>query len=226
MSKTLAKKNHQKRMVTTNRLLPLGGLRRQCIKKIFGGVVLDFIGQGRVLTKTLAKEVAHKLRRKFNLAVCEGADRNDEVNRIHVLLKGARKRKIGDQKPKLAMSGSSMDNLDTVPLLSEEQIAEIWEEPGGKIWLYITRIGFYLQSYLYRTIILIITALNPKPVCSHRCHIETQSLPVQFTSMCTLLARTMYLHQSPWKTTRYHGFDSWHRPHFFFEGDTRPSEVW
>ena len=133
MSKRLASKKHQKRMVTTNRLLPLGGLRRQCIKKIFGGVVLDFIGQGRVLTKTLAKEVAHRLRRKFELPVCEGDHRNDEVNRIHVLLKGARKRKIGGQKPKLAMAGSSMDNLDTVPLLSEEQVAEIWKEPGGKI---------------------------------------------------------------------------------------------
>lgn len=111
-------KSHRKRMVTTSRILPLGGLRRKPLRKLFGGWILDLIGKGRILTKKLAQEVCQRLRKKFDLPKLR--DHEEEL-RMHVLLKNARKRKIGSSKNrKTSKAMSSIDNLQTVPMEFED----------------------------------------------------------------------------------------------------------
>lgn len=110
----LQTKAHRKRMVTTNRLLPVGGLRRAPLRKLFGGWILSLVGKGRILTRKLAKEVCQQLRKKFNLPKLK--DRDEEL-RTHVLLKSARKRKLCQPEPKGSSKAmSAMDILETVPL--------------------------------------------------------------------------------------------------------------
>lgn len=111
----LSSKRHAKRIETTNRLLPLGNLRRSCLNQIFSGWILNLVGEGRVLTRKLAGQVCVKLRKALDLPLNE-TDHQEEVKRMHLLLKGARKRQIGKQGPSVAMSG--MDNMET--LLMEE----------------------------------------------------------------------------------------------------------
>lgn len=112
LAEGLKTNSHQKRMATTNRLLPVGGLRRRCVKKLFGGWILELIGKGRILTKKLAHEVCQRLRKKFSLPKLND---HDEVLRMHVLLKSARKRQIGKTKGN-SKAMSSMDNLEILPL--------------------------------------------------------------------------------------------------------------
>lgn len=94
-------------MVTTNMLLPLGSLRRTAVRSIFAGWIRKIIGHGRVLTRKLTKNVVHTLRSKFELGVL---DDHEEVQRMHSLLKVAKKRKLSPA----AMS--NVDNLVTLPM--------------------------------------------------------------------------------------------------------------
>ena len=123
--KKLHSKSHQKRMHDTNRILPVGGLRRKCIRKIFGGWVLQFIGKGRILTVKLAKEVCHRIRKWFELPSA-GEWVTEEVKRMHYLLKTSRKRQIGKPIAKVALDTamSEMDYLDTVPMFGDERCEE------------------------------------------------------------------------------------------------------
>ena len=60
-----------------------------------------------------------------------------EVRRLHHVLKAARKRQVGKENdpPKKAMSGlgSTVDNVETLPLLPPDLVEKIWEE-RGLIW--------------------------------------------------------------------------------------------
>lgn len=116
MSARLNSKLDQDRMHTTNRLLPLGSMRRRPIKKIFGGWILSFKDYGRVFTKKLASDVCKKLRKKFGLP---GKSDLAEVLRMHLLLKVARKRKVEKPGGPTGKAMSSMDVLQTVPLAFE-----------------------------------------------------------------------------------------------------------
>ena len=103
--KRLNTKKNRLRMVTTNQILPLGSLKRNCVKKCFSGWVLDLVGNGRILTYKLALDVRRRLRKKFALEK-EGDDQ--EARRLHSLLKAARKRQLGKSK--------AMDELETMPM--------------------------------------------------------------------------------------------------------------
>ena len=122
MMRKLLTKKEQKRIVTTNRILPVGTLKRRSVKRIFAGWICEFYGQGRILTKTLAKEVCRSLRKNMGL-VNNGVEVEEEAQKLHLLLKRARKRQIHLAGKFEAMS--PMDNLVTVPLLHELE----WEDP-------------------------------------------------------------------------------------------------
>lgn len=123
MLRKLQTKKEQKRIVTTNRILPVGTLKRRAVKRIFAGWICELYGQGRILTSTLAKEVCRSLRKKMGL-VNHNAEVEEEAQRLHVLLKRARKRQIHLLAGKFEAM-SSMDNLTTVPMLHE---LEPWED--------------------------------------------------------------------------------------------------
>ena len=124
MGKRLRSKTHTKRILTTNRLLPLGSLRRVCVQKIFSGWILDLVGEGRILTHKLARQVCFGLRKKLDLPPNE-TDNDLEVQRMHKCLKAARKRQIG--KPKPTDVGSSMSSVDNMQTLLLEDTAT-WPE--------------------------------------------------------------------------------------------------
>ena len=92
-------------MVNTNQLLPVGSLKRKCIKKCFSGWVMDMVGNGRILTYKLALDVCNRLRKKFDL---EKQGDDVEARRLHSLLKAARKRQLGKSK--------AMDEMETLPM--------------------------------------------------------------------------------------------------------------
>ena len=137
MAQKLRTKKHLKRMESTNRLLPLGSLQRRCVKDIFSGWILDFVGEGRILTKKLVEQVYLGLRKKMKLGPNDSSH-EAEVRRLHHVLKAARKRQVGKENdpPKKAMSGlgSTMDNVETLPLLPPDLVEKIWEERGLICW--------------------------------------------------------------------------------------------
>ena len=106
--KRLGSHDHETRMHSTNRLLPPGSLKRTSLRKNFGGWAKRLCGSGRVLTKTLSKEVCFSLRQHFGL---ENPAPMEEVIRLHNLMKQARKRKLEVRKSATAMG----DNVDTLP---------------------------------------------------------------------------------------------------------------
>lgn len=110
IAQKLSSKEDHKRMLTTNRLIPLGSFKRACVKRIFNGwVKKKFLGTGRVITKKLTTEVVRRLRSKLELPPCH--DIKDEVARMQYLLKVARKR-LGGKKSDM----STVDMLDTLPM--------------------------------------------------------------------------------------------------------------
>lgn len=110
LAKRLSSSDHQKRMLTTNRLLPMGTLKRAVLKRLFNGwVQKKFLGGGRVITKKLSLEVVRKLRSRLELPPCH--DFKDETSRMQYLLKVARKR-LGPGKKNM----SAMDALETLPM--------------------------------------------------------------------------------------------------------------
>ena len=84
-------------METTNRLLPLGSLQRNCVQKKISGWILDLVGEGRILTKKLAEQVYSGLRKKLKLG-SNDSSKELEVRRLHHVLKAARKRQVGKKK--------------------------------------------------------------------------------------------------------------------------------
>ena len=114
MSCKLKSKRHIHRMRTTNKLLPLGSLRRKCIKQLFQGWVTQLVGQGRILTEKLTQEVVKRLRKQFDMPTED--DGGIEVRAFHHFLKQARKRKLGGGRQKKSVDAmSSMDLLETLP---------------------------------------------------------------------------------------------------------------
>ena len=65
IAKRLKSKGHIERMMTTNRVLPVGTLKRKIIRKLFAGWIRQYVGEGRVLTLKLAKQVVAALRKKI-----------------------------------------------------------------------------------------------------------------------------------------------------------------
>ena len=114
--RNIAKKicKDERRILSTNRLLPQGTLRRRCIKQIFGGWTNK--AQGRCFTKKLASMVCSKLRKKFGLEL-EGPDL--ESDRLLTLLKLARKHHL--KKPSKM---SEMDNVETLPFFPQDRFAK------------------------------------------------------------------------------------------------------
>lgn len=98
---------HNQRMHGTNRLLPVGSMRRRCIRAIFGGWAKKFQGYGRLFTRALASRICHLARDRVGL---ENPPPPEEIARMHFLMKTARKR--GVARPRK----SAMDNLETLPL--------------------------------------------------------------------------------------------------------------
>lgn len=109
MAKRLQTKKNLKRMFNTNQLIPLGSLKRKCVKKFFSGWVLKLVGNGRILTYKLASEVCRSLRKKFQME--KPGNPHDETKRMHSLLKAARKRQLGKKTRDM-----SMDEMETVPM--------------------------------------------------------------------------------------------------------------
>ena len=133
----LKSKKHVHRMRTTNKLLPLGSLRRRSIKQLFQGWVVELVGQGRILTQKLADEVAKRLRKHFELPPV--SDGGMEARSLHHYLKRARKRKLagGSQLKKSAGAMSSVDLLDTMPyeMSGPHELGEDWYRCWGESML-------------------------------------------------------------------------------------------
>ena len=108
----------KQRLFSTNRLLPVGSLRRKCIKRIFGGWPSRYLGAGRVFTKKLAEQVCRRLRQKLHMERTEFF--KEEAVRLHELLKASRKRQV-DPPPRM----SAMDNTETQPIKEEPVVEDI-----------------------------------------------------------------------------------------------------
>ena len=65
LSSRLKGKQHSERMTSTNKLLPVGSLKRKCVRNLFTGWASTLVGQGRVLTNKLAEQVCRRLRKKI-----------------------------------------------------------------------------------------------------------------------------------------------------------------
>ena len=109
LTKRLGGPDHETRMHSTNRLLPPGSLKRTTLRNIFGGWPKRLCGTGRILTKTLSKEMCFTLRQNFGL---ENPAPMEEVSRLHNLMKQARKRKL---EVAVCKSTAMGDNVDTLP---------------------------------------------------------------------------------------------------------------
>lgn len=53
LAKKLGSETEQARMVSTDRVLPLGSLRRSCVRNLFSGWIVRLVGKGRILTKKI-----------------------------------------------------------------------------------------------------------------------------------------------------------------------------
>ena len=118
MANRLKSKGHMERMVSTNRILPVGTLKRKIIKQLFSGWIRQYVGEGRVLTLKLALQVVASLRNKFSMEKLGEEQRLCEAKRMQYLLKVARKRKLSNRVQSKAMS--TMDTVDTVPMEAED----------------------------------------------------------------------------------------------------------
>ena len=96
------------RILSTNRILPLGSLKTTAVQRIFAGWIKKFRGKGRTFTSKFAREVCNKMRAEMGL---EPEGPNAEVKQMQTLLKQARKLGIGSSKP-------AMDNADTQELVT------------------------------------------------------------------------------------------------------------
>ena len=129
--------NQQKRIAMTNRLLPLGSLRKAKIQKILGGWPNEYAGR-RCFTKAFVRQVNALLRARYGLDPCSA-----EEDRIKRLLQNVRKRKVGKPVPAMV----SMDDLETMPF-------NIDEEWGRK---------FALKDRISEPFVLIVFRVHIKP---------------------------------------------------------------
>ena len=165
MFKKLNNKDHKDRMSSTGQLLPLGGLRRKCVRKLFSGWVLQFIGGGRIITLKLAKDVCRRLRKKFGMPK---AEEDEEEKRVHYLLKLARKRQVGKKPVGNCDQPSAMSSMDNMDTLQIEDYGESWQDrscvPTIKPYNYIISFFSTLQCYVQP----LVSRLNPS-----ECHINS-----------------------------------------------------
>ena len=132
IAKKLRSEQDKTRMMTTDRIIPQGSLRRTCVRDVFSTWILQLAGQGRILTKKLAFQVLVRLRKKFGLPIRAFEEHRDEVIRLHGLLKASRKQQLGKPcSPKFAMS--YMDNVDTLPMPDEGPSDSVVDEDFGVI---------------------------------------------------------------------------------------------
>ncbi len=105
----------QTRMYGTNRVIPPGNLKRNVMRKLFGGWVCREFGHGsgRIFTLALARDILCLLRDQFGLPAGHVA----EVKHLQSLLTLARKRNLSkkrrprpQRKPAMAVD---MDNMET-----------------------------------------------------------------------------------------------------------------
>lgn len=101
--------DQQRRIAMTNRLLPLGDLRKKRVQKVLGGWPNDYVGR-RCFTKPLVKEVNGILRARYGLEKSDA-----EEGRIKRLLQNVRKRKLGAMVP-------NPDEMETLPLPYEDWV--------------------------------------------------------------------------------------------------------
>ena len=99
---------HQKRIRSTNRLFPVGNLKRAVLRQLFGDWPSEFYGWGRVFTHKLAGECCDLLRKKYGLDPSEMQEK--ENARLLCLLKASRKHWVM----------STMDTSSTLPLTWED----------------------------------------------------------------------------------------------------------
>ena len=88
--------DHVRRMVSTNRLFPLGSFKSRAVADLFGGWAAKFRGQGRCMTKKLAMLVCQRLRASFDLE----PGTKEEAERFLHLLQAARKKDFRNQPGK------------------------------------------------------------------------------------------------------------------------------
>lgn len=106
LSNRLNSEEHVARMHASNRILPVGTLKRGCLRALFGGWAKKQRGCGRLFTKKLASRVCYLLRDRFDM---HPESPPDEVTRMHAMMKLARKRQVTVPRKK-------MDFAETLPL--------------------------------------------------------------------------------------------------------------
>ena len=114
LSKRLGNKTQKHRMTTTSKILPVGNLKRTCVRKLFTGWVNKLYGNGRLLTTKLSEQVCKRIRKKFDLGPID--DNGEEVKTMHRLMKLARKRRLGADLKLQSEAMSVVDCLDTAPM--------------------------------------------------------------------------------------------------------------
>lgn len=67
------------------------------------------------MTRKLAEYVVTSLRKRFGMGKLAKGESNDEVDRMHTLLRMARKRKLEKRVVAKGRAMSSADNLETLP---------------------------------------------------------------------------------------------------------------
>ena len=125
LAKKLRSDTEQARMVSTDRVLPLGSLRRSCVRDLFSGWIVRLVGQGRVLTKKLSQQVLIQLRRKFGLPIGNMDEHKDEILRVSC-------------KPAMSL----VDNLETQPMDDELHSGFAQEFPVGPFPFFIYQCVF------------------------------------------------------------------------------------
>ena len=120
----LGAKKNKKRMILTDRLLPLGSLKRKCVNRLFHPWASELVGLGRVLTYKLCEQVVKRLRKFFQLGPLD--DEMSEVKQLHRLIKYARKRKLGSAVIAQHSAMSSDDLMETIPMQFPEDGVQDW----------------------------------------------------------------------------------------------------
>lgn len=117
LAKRLLRAEDQKRMYRTNRVLPMGSLKSREVYRLFEGWICKLEGNSRLLTFKFAKGVCDALREHFGMETLDAQHAKDEISRMQLLLKTARKRKIAKLRP--------MDALATMPMNQEDSFHSI-----------------------------------------------------------------------------------------------------
>ena len=125
--------DHVRRMVSTNRLFPLGSFKSRSVACLFGGWAAKFRGKGRCMTKKLAMLVCKRLRLHFDL---EPGTKEESERFLH-LLQAARKKRLRKPPAKTA----AMDTCETQPM----DLQDIVLDPSV---CFDRRILFFLLKFL------------------------------------------------------------------------------